>query len=352
MESRQLVYLRTDGNETIATGHLMRCLTIARALRAQHAAPVFLLSDETSVSLLQNMMTLDERAERAFPIIQLQTDYQDPEREIPTLQKILSSQTISCLLVDSYFVTEHYLSAMKQLCRVAYMDDLQAFDYPVDLVINYDMIVDTGFYRKAGKVFAGGAYTPLREQFSLCPYHVWDEVKDLFISTGGTDPFNIAGSLAAVLLASDDFQDVCIHILTGPMHAHRAELEALSKQEERILLHENVTGMAALMSECDLAFSAGGTTLYELCAVGVPAVSFSMSDNQIPGAQAFDQAGLIPWAGDIRTDSGFFDRAYEKLLALARNPAARKEQSVRMRMAIDGAGADRIAAELLSPPPA
>lgn len=352
MESRELVYLRTDGNEAIATGHLMRCLSIARALRTQNAIPVFILSDETSISLLQKMMTEEERTKRAFPIIHIQANYQDLEQEIPTMQKILSSHSISYLLVDSYFVTRRYLAAMKQLCRVAYLDDLQAFDYPVNLVINYDIIVDTGFYKNAGKVFAGGAYTPLREQFSLHPYHVWDEVKDLFLSTGGTDPFNIAGSLAAKLIASGDFRDVSIHILTGPMHVHRAELKTLSEQNDRILLHENVTDMAALMAECDLAFSAGGTTLYELCAVGVPSVSYSMADNQMPGAQAFDQAGLIPWAGDVRNNPDFFDLALKKLLALSKNPAARKEQSTKMRMAIDGAGAERIAAELLTLPPA
>ena len=40
MESHPLVYIRTDGNETIATGHLMRCLSIARALKKRGAAAV------------------------------------------------------------------------------------------------------------------------------------------------------------------------------------------------------------------------------------------------------------------------------------------------------------------------
>ena len=95
-----------------------------------------------------------------------------------------------------------------------------------------------------------------------------------------------------------------------------------------------------------LAFSAGGTTLYELCAVGVPSVSYSMADNQIPGVKAFDQAGLIPWIGDIRNNPEFFDRAIEKLLSLADDAQARREQSMKMRMAIDGAGANRIASAL------
>ena len=69
-------------------------------------------------------------------------------------------------------------------------------------------------------------------------------------------------------------------------------------------LHENVTDLSFLMRDCDLAVSAAGTTLYELCALGVPAVSFTMADNQLTAARAFADAGAIPCAGDIRGNSG------------------------------------------------
>lgn len=215
-------------------------------------------------------------------------------------------------------------------------------------MINYDFCVDESFYTKADCVLTGCAYTPLREQFADQPYHLWEQVKDLFLSTGGTDPFHIAGSMLKRLCASDDWKDVSFHVLTGPMHVHRAELAVMAGKDSRIVLHEQVSDMAALMSTCDLAFSAGGTTLYELCAVGVPSVSFSMADNQLPGVKAFDDAGLIPWAGDIRDNEAFYDDAVEKLTSLLKNPDARKQQSDRMRMAIDGAGARRIADAILA----
>ena len=73
-----------------------------------------------------------------------------------------------------------------------------------------------------------------------------------------------------------------------------------------------------------------------------------MADNQLPGVKAFDDAGLIPWAGDIRDNEAFYDDAVEKLTSLLKNPDARKQQSDRMRMAIDGAGARRIADAILA----
>lgn len=295
MESHPLVYIRTDGNETIATGHLMRCLSIARALKKRGAAVAFLVSDDTSASILQKMYSPDEIADHSFPILELRTDYRSLDREIQTMQGILSSHNVACLLVDSYFATPEYLDILRQICKVAYLDDLQAFDCPASLVINYDFCVDESFYTKADCVLTGCAYTPLREQFADQPYHLWEQVKDLFLSTGGTDPFYIAGGMLKRLCASDDWKDVSFHVLTGPMHVHRAELAVMAGKDSRIVLHEQVSDMAALMSTCDLAFSAGGTTLYELCAVGVPSVSFSMADNQLPGVKAFDDANLIPW---------------------------------------------------------
>ena len=346
MGSRPIVYIRTDGNETIATGHLMRCLSIARALLRRGARPVFAVSDMTSIALLQGMLSKAELADRSFPVIHMQTDYRDLEKEIPVLSRILSAHRIACLLVDSYSVTPAYFSALRPHCRTAYLDDLRSADCTAHLIINYDRNADAGTYKSADRVLCGSAYVPLREQFSQCNYHVWDQVKDLFISTGGTDPFDAAGNLLRLLLPSPDWKDCRFHVLTGPLHAHRAELDALSAREERVILHENVTEMAALMAECDLAFSAAGTTLYELCAVGVPAVSCSMADNQVPGAKDFDSAGLIPWIGNIREDSSFYERACRALLELAQDPARRREQSLRMRLEIDGAGADRIAAAL------
>ncbi|MCR5796546.1 MAG: hypothetical protein K6G63_01315 [Eubacterium sp.] len=35
------------------------------------------------------------------------------------------------------------------------------------------------------------------------------------------------------------------------------------------------------MQKCDIAISAAGSTLYELCACGVPTITYTTADNQI-----------------------------------------------------------------------
>lgn len=47
-----------------------------------------------------------------------------------------------------------------------------------------------------------------------------------------------------------------------------------------------------LGSTMDICISAARTTLYEICACGVPLITYSLADNQIFGAKAFENLGL------------------------------------------------------------
>lgn len=337
------IYFRTDGNEEIATGHIMRCLSVARACTAFHAGIVFLVSDEKSMTLLtERFMRPNE-----FPVQCLHSDYKNLEAELPVLQSIISSTEESWLFIDSYYVTENYLSNLQKFCRTAYLDDILAFDYPVDVIINYDMEAEEApsCYRKAARRLLGASYTPLREQFQNVSYEVKTEVKNILISTGGTDTYNVAGKLLRKISDNASLRSCHYHIITSRLNSHFQELEQSASHNAAIHIHENVQDMAALMAECDLAVSAGGTTLYELCAVGVPAVSFALADNQLNAVETFSKSHIIPYAGDIRLS--LTDVTEAVILFLEESVCSyekRKKSSRCMRAFIDGNGSSRIAA--------
>ena len=83
------IYFRTDGNEEIATGHIMRCLSIARACAALHAEVCFLVSDEQSMTILAERFT----SPNEFEVQCLHSDYQTPEKALPILREILFDAT-------------------------------------------------------------------------------------------------------------------------------------------------------------------------------------------------------------------------------------------------------------------
>lgn len=343
MTSNKRILLRTDGGPQIATGHIMRCLSIAEALRRAGAEAEFAVADETGAEILASF----QPEEKPFPVHILRSDYRNPETELAALTALLAGRC-DCLLIDSYFVTAGYLAALRPLVRTAYIDDLTAFDYPVDLVINYDFAPPKDAYQTASEVLTGSAYTPLRSQFrGLCPC-IREQADRLLLSTGGTDDYGVAGNLLQELLSRPECTGWQFHVLTGPMHRHRAELEALAASHPAVRLHEGVRHMAVLMAGCDLAVSAAGTTLYELCAAGLPAVSFTMADNQLVTAGDMQRYASLPWAGDVRSTPDFIQGLAARLLLLAADAEARRRLSASMQSCVDGLGADRIAEALCS----
>lgn len=360
-----VVYFRTDGNEEIATGHIMRCLSIARACASLSMGVRFLVSDENSVSILKERFAFPDE----FPAICLHSDYQAPEKELPALKKVLKEAPDADvkLFVDSYFVTETYLAELQKYCPTAYLDDLLAFDYPVDFIVNYDMEEEPACYRKAAHRLTGAAYTPLREQFQNVSYEARPKVRDIFLSAGGTDACNIIGALFQRIYditvsntadsadksgaPTDDstafLQNLHYHVITSRLNSHFQELEQLALCYPTIHIHTNVQDMAALMKQCDLGISAGGTTLYELCAVGVPSVSVVTADNQRHAVETFSDKKIILCAGDACVS---LEKTVDGLIAFLNRHkdsySERKESSQRMRTFIDGRGAFRIASAL------
>lgn len=339
------IFFRTDGNEEIATGHIMRCLSIARACFALHMKIYFLVADETSESLLrERFICADE-----FPVQCLHTDYRQPEEELPVLQTLFSSRQ-AWLFVDSYFVTPQYLMALQKICRLAYLDDMAAFAYPVDCIVNYDIVPgeEPACYHSIPIKLLGASYTPLREQFQDVSFKVRPKAQNILISTGGTDNYNIACHLLRqVFLTENMAEGIRYHVVTSRLNTHYHELSLLAASYPSIRIHENVKDMAALMSECDLAFSAGGTTLYELCAVGVPSLSFATADNQLTAAKTFSDYDIIPYAGDARLSVEHVIREMIRFLQENSNSYEKRQKSShKMRAFIDGKGAARIAAAL------
>lgn len=82
------IYFRTDGNSEIATGHLMRCLAIARACAKAGAMVSFILSDKESLSLIKERFAFPGEFETHC----LGSDYRQLPGELPGLLSYLQDR--------------------------------------------------------------------------------------------------------------------------------------------------------------------------------------------------------------------------------------------------------------------
>lgn len=366
MGTHPMIYIRTDGNHTIAAGHIRRCLTIAEQILKKGSSVCFLLSSNESLALLETFAKdlLILKDSKSLPIhtqdpvlcaLLLQhADYRDPQLELPELTTLLQKNPAP-LLIDSYFVTEPYLKALHDLTVTAYMDDLMAFPYRTDLVINYDCFTDemikahsAGIYQNIPHVLLGAQYAPLRPVFEEQKATIRPSVQNILVTTGSSDPLRFLPCFIRYDSQDEDQPGLCYHIVAGALDQDVDTLLHLQKNMPDIHIHTGLNDLVPLMLSCDLAVSAGGTTLYELCALGIPAISFSMADNQISNARAFHDLGILPYAGDIRTDmGGVLEKCFHFLKELENDLSKRKAVHAKMNSLINGSGAALIADALL-----
>lgn len=359
MGTHGLIYIRTDANHKIASGHLMRCLSIASACKSLGMEVCFLVSEGKGCSLFRELSSSQD----GFDLFPLKTAlYDNLELELGEVSRLLYSQPQRPIfLLDSYYVTGPYLAAIKPLARVAYLDDLQLFDYPVDLLINYDVISQASLpsykaaYQKAGRLLLGATYAPLRPQFQNNPISVRKQAANLLITTGGSDPCHFCLRFLHGIKENPSAwpfhspKGLNIHMVIGKLNTDRDAIFEQAKTLPFLFLHENVSDIASLMKTCDLAVSAAGTTLYELCALGLPTVSFALADNQLTAAKAFHTAGAIPWAGDIRISPREVMNslhAFITSMSCQDSYYTRKSAHDTMRKLVDGNGSLRIAEAL------
>lgn len=334
-----MLYIRTDMNDIIATGHMMRCLAVADAAAQLGEETTFILADEQALHLIKD---------RGYHAIVLHTKWNRMDTEHTILSRIISERKIRAMLVDSYMVTQEYLQMLSGQLKAAYMDDLNAFFYPVHTLVCY-----AGYYRKfcfekrykGTKLLLGTQYVPLRKAFQGVGKKIINRnMEKILILSGGTDRYGI---LEGMLQKMNRMQYKSIDVICGRYYSGYERLKEKYRSSPNMHFHKAVKNIEHYMMQADAAVSAGGMSLYELCACGTPAISYSFADNQLDNVRHFQDDGLMDYAGDVRyTD--IFEQTARLLEVYAASPGLREDRSNRMQKLVDGQGAGRIAAALIA----
>lgn len=325
----------------MATGHLMRCISIAEMCRKNNTECVFIMAKETETERLRKL---------GFLYHILDSDLSNMEEELSDFLEYIQYKKFDWIVVDSYLATSQYLSAINNIVPVMYIDDMAEQFFPVTAILHYGIEMDNYHYceeyeSKAIKTLIGALFIPLREEFMNIAIPE-KRNKSILITTGGTDLYNIAGRLVERIMNSTSLQKTFygydFHIIVGALNQHNDMLNELAMQYPQVHLHHNITNMSEYMTSCSLAVSAGGTTLYELCACGIPTVCFSFADNQKPGVQAMNDMKIMKYAGDAREDD-VVGGCIKHLRGYILNEFEKMQYSKRMQSLVDGNGAKRIA---------
>lgn len=341
---RGILLVRADATVTSGTGHVMRCLALAQAW--QHAG------GDVTFAMAQSTPAIQERlrSER-MKIVALQSAPGSAEDISQTINAALFHNA-EWLVVDGYHFNAHFLSELQKVRRLLVLDDNAEIEfYSAELVLNQNVYARAEMYLKRApctRLLLGPSYTLLRKEFTT--YRDWvRKVRVLgtrvLLTMGGSDPKDLTPRILSALagLSIDDLQ---IRVVIGGSAENRSGVtKAAERFPGRVKVMSNVPNMAELMAWADVAIAGAGTTCWEMCLLGVPAVLVVVAGNQRSIAEHMARIGAAVNAGPAESlDCSALAQITAELLE---NGERRLKMSQSARQLVDGLGSERVRAALL-----
>lgn len=327
------VIIYANGSSAIGIGHIMRTLTLAKELKKREIYVEYIIdnSDNSIIKLLQNngfyVIVVED-------ILNYLSSHQKPKYDLA--------------IVDDHSINENGINKFYNIAKkIVYIDDLAKFsEYNMDILVNSSIEALSIDYKGCAKKLLGPKYAILRDEFRNKKYKVpKPNVEKVMITLGGGDEYNITKDILDSLL--DNYYDIEYNVILGNSYIYK-DFMLENYKYNNVKFYMNVKNMKNLMINNDLAISAGGNTLYELCACGIPTIAIIIADNQRKFVQVIHRKTGIDY---IDLEGKNFKFKKENFLDIfernIKNYKYREKISKQMFHLVDGNGCIRIVDEIM-----
>ena len=290
------VAMRADASPALGSGHVMRCLTLAEALRAGGAQVLFICRDGPG--------HLGGRIQaQGFGIdwLAAHTD-RDAAADARQTRAAIGAAGCDWLVVDHYGLAAGWESALRPACRrLMVIDDLADRLHLADLLLDQNLGRQAADYASllpsGGTRLIGPQFALLRPEFAAArsaslTRRAPGGLQQLLVSMGGADPQQATLRVLQALAAGPLPQGLQITVVLGSLADTRPAIEALLPGFPRpVRLCVDVADMASLLAQADLVIGAAGSSAWERCCLGVPTFQLVLADNQAAAADHLAQCG-------------------------------------------------------------
>lgn len=359
------IVIRTDASVEIGTGHVMRCLALADALRSKGAIISFICR-ELHGSLC------DFLAARGYVVHRL--DGLNSANKGSIFQKTPHSHWLSVnwnadaeqteailakekdvewLIVDHYALDSEWESRMRQYAhKIMVIDDLADRPHACDLLLDQNLYLDLesrydGLVPIHCQKLLGPKFVLLRPEFLEARKNLRIRdglVKRILIFFGGVDPANETAKVVEAIKLIDR-TDIGVNVVVGANNPHKGQIQSLCSELSNVNYHCQVSNMAELMTTADLAIGAGGTTSWERCCLGLPSLVTTLAINQEATIEAMaDECHLLYLGKSANTTTTMFSKYI--YVAISNHYLLRSISKKNLSL-VDGRGYERIIKHLM-----
>lgn len=304
------IVFRVDASLIMGAGHVMRCLTLARALRERGHTCSFISREHAGN--LNSMISGQGFYTYCLPIESSQDHDLFHSSWLNATQERdaeISRQFFSCLEPD-WIVVDHYSldhrwerAAKPDGCLIMVIDDLADRAHHCDLLLDQNLGKQVSHYQnlvpEGCVVLAGPRNALLRPEFSLLRMESLERrhsgrVHKILVALGGVDVENCTGAILEALRQCEIPETLEFVVVMGPTAPHLDTVKAIASGSPwPVTVLCGISDMAERMAAADLAIGAGGGTSWERCCLGLPTLLVVLAENQVFASNALRDIGAV-----------------------------------------------------------
>lgn len=354
------IVIRADASHTMGGGHLMRCLTLAEALRKRGAVVSFIARERDgalgemieqrgfAVSRLAGPHSNGAANEAAGHASWLGVPSEEDARDTrATIDR--DGTKPDWLVIDHYAIDQSWEAALRPIVgRIMVIDDLADRAHDCDLLLDQNLVADM-HSRYDGKVpsdcstLFGPRYALLQPVFAELHDRIPPRagaVKRILIYFGGADRGNLTGRALAGFLQLNR-TDIAVDVVVSASSPHQEALTEEISRHGNIQLHGDLPSLAPLIARADLAIGATGSTSWERLCLGLPTIAVTLAANQRPIADELARRDLVELLGhEDEVGEADLRQAIERVT----RDGLHEDCSTRCSAEVDGKGTSRVCA--------
>lgn len=292
------IIIRTDASNYLGSGHVMRCLTLAGALKQSGADVTFLCRELPgnlipkiilhgfSVISFPPLMECSFSAETESLVWSEHSQDNDAADYINMLKS--NKEKLDWLIVDHYCLDSTWEDKIRPFVhKIMVIDDLANRVHDCDLILDQNLYDDASERYKnlissSCSKLLGPKYTLLRPEFHVrreSSKKMQHNISRILVFFGGTDSDDHTNKTLSALIHAG-IESIFIDVVVGPNYENFDMLMSIYGHISNINIYRDIDNMEDLMSAADIAIGAGGTTTWERCCVGLPTLAWPIADNQ------------------------------------------------------------------------